>query len=92
MEAKDVLTHMDNQLNRLDFESFYTRSWGIWKDRCNLAHKLNDKLVLSNDSIPRGWTDCLLQDFRKAQSNNHVKYQNLTERYSYIHQTPTTSG
>lgn len=85
----DILDSMGKTLNKSDFEYFYTKMWGVWKDRCTLAHNLK-ALARPKDTPQMGqWTDRFLYDFEKAQKHSSPSGGSLVARYSPIQDCAT---
>lgn len=74
---------MEAQMSHHDFESFCTKLWEIWKDRCNLAHKPQGLSNRGTSSQMGQWTDNFLYEFCKVQRRVQNKGLPLVERYSH---------
>lgn len=75
---------MKDKLNISEWEIFCTRTWGVWKDRCNLIHKQGN--TASNNSPSCHWSDNFLQAFRLAADTNKNQAEGQAKRYSPRHQ------
>lgn len=82
---------MGEKLTRQDFEKFCTKLWGVWKDRCTLAHK-HQKSKICADTEPLGqWTDNYLHEFYNANNRLPSTGNSLIKRYSSIDKEPPPS-
>lgn len=81
---------MEAHLNRLDFESFCTRSWGIWKDRSKFTHNHKEEIRLVNFTKFGLWTDNNLHEFRNTRKISNIEGMSLLKKYS-LDQGSTTS-
>lgn len=65
--AIDILDSLEKTLKKPNFERFCTKMWGVWKDRCTLAH--NPKARARTKDTPQlgQWTDGFLHEFQKSQ-------------------------
>lgn len=79
----DIIEGLESKLNGAEFEEVCMKMWGIWKDRCNITHKLNAKT--SQGTILAGWMAPFLKAFWDAQKHQHNHTASTRDRYTFVH-------